>query len=387
MKKLNLVKTLQTLAFCLLTATAYGQKSNILPNLSADHAKQVLICDGNQDFKTPTSEHIANEKIGIEHALTTHSIQTKMVKSTRLIDHLKMGSKQTVVAFGTSLTAVGAWVDQLRTVFNQQFPGQVNLINGAQGGANSDWGVKNLDEKVLKHRPDCVFIEFSINDAVGSRRTTVGRARKNLNNMIDRILVKNQSCEIILMVMNTPVGHTRTRRPNLATFENNYREVAQERGFQLIDHGKAWNTFLRKNPGRFLFCVPDTVHPVRLGGLSVSTPTMVKALGLQPGKPEKSDDQPCFDYLFRMMDVNKNKAVTRDEFDNYWIDSFSKSDSDGNEVLDLKEFWSEELVSGLDDNKDGKVSYSEYSASFSKHFTKRDKNSDGSLVQGEIWQK
>ena len=137
----------------------------------------------------------------------------------------------------------------------------------------------------------------------------------------------------------------------------------------------------------FLFCVPDTVHPVRLGGLSVSTPTMVKALGLQPGKPEKSDDQPCFDYLFRMMDVNKNKAVTRDEFDNYWIDSFSKSDSDGNEVLDLKEFWSEELVSGLDDNKDGKVSYSEYSASFSKHFTKRDKNSDGSLVQGEIWQK
>ena len=231
MKKLNLVKTLQTLAFCLLTATAYGQKSNILPNFSADHAKQVLICDRNQDFKTPTSEHIANEKIGIEHALTTHSLQTKMVKSTRLIDHLKMGSKQTVVAFGTSLTAVGAWVDQLRTVFNQQFPGQVNLINGAQGGANSDWGVKNLDEKVLKHRPDCVFIEFSINDAVGSRRITVGHARKNLNNMIDRILVKNQSCEIILMVMNTPVGHTRTRRPNLATFENNYREVAQERGF------------------------------------------------------------------------------------------------------------------------------------------------------------
>ena len=187
------------------------------------------------------------------------------------------------------------------------------------------------------------------------------------------------------MVMNTPVGHTRTRRPNLPAFENNYREVAKERGFQLIDHSKAWNTFLRKNPGRFLFCVPDTVHPVRLGGLSVSTPTMVKALGLQPGKPEKSEDQPCFDYLFRMMDVNKNKAVTRDEFDNYWIDSFSKSDSDGNEVLDLKEFWSEELVSGLDDNKDGKVSYSEYSASFSKHFTKRDKNSDGSLVRGEIW--
>ena len=85
----------------------------------------------------------------------------KDVNKTRLIDCLKQGKKQTVVAYGTSLTKVGAWVDQLRTVFNQQFPGQVNLINGAQGGANSDWGIKNLQEKVLRYRPDCVFIEFS----------------------------------------------------------------------------------------------------------------------------------------------------------------------------------------------------------------------------------
>ena len=114
----------------------------------------------------------------------------KVAKKTRLIDRLRQGSKQTVVAYGTSLTKVGAWVDQLRTVFNEQFPGQVNLINGAQGGANSDWGVENLQEKVLRHRPDCVFIEFSINDAVGSRRMSLEHARNNLNQMIDRILEK-----------------------------------------------------------------------------------------------------------------------------------------------------------------------------------------------------
>jgi hypothetical protein len=44
-------------------------------------------------------------------------------------------------------------------------------------------------------------------------------------------------------------------------------------------------------------------------------------------------------------------------------------------------------VSGLDGNKDGKVSYGEYSSDFSNHFTNRDRNGDGSLVQGEIWQK
>ena len=387
MKMLNVVKFIQTTAFCLLAGVACAKKPNVLLILSDDHAKKALSCYGNKDIKTPALDRIAGEEVRVEHVLTPNSDGTKKAKNTRLIDHLKMGHKQKVVAYGTSLTAVGAWVDQLRTVFNQQFPGQINLINGAQGGANSDWGVKNLEEKVLKQRPDCVFIEFSINDAVGSRRTAVEDARKNLNNMIDRILENNPLCEIILMVMNTPVGHTRERRPNLPAFENNYREVAKERGFQLIDHGKAWNTFLKKNPRRFLFCVPDTVHPVRLGGLEISTPTMAKALGLQLGNPETNNEQPCFDYLFRVMNGDKNKAVTRAEFDQYWKDSFNKSDRDVNGMLDAKELWSEELASGLDGNKDKKVSFKEYSADFSKHFTDRDRDGDGSLVRGEIWEK
>ena len=69
-----------------------------------------------------------------------------------------------------------------------------------------DWGVENLQEKVLRHRPDCVFIEFSINDAVGSRRMSLEHARNNLNQMIDRILEKNPACEIIPMVMNPVFG-------------------------------------------------------------------------------------------------------------------------------------------------------------------------------------
>ena len=135
---------------------------------------------------------------------------------SRLVSNLEAGKKQTVVTYGTSLTKVGAWVDQLRAVLEQHYPGQVTLINGAQGGANSDWGRKSLDEKVTKHRPDTVFIEFAVNDAVASRRTSVQHARGNLESMIDRILKANPECEIILMVMNRPVAHTKQQRPNLA---------------------------------------------------------------------------------------------------------------------------------------------------------------------------
>jgi arylsulfatase A-like enzyme/lysophospholipase L1-like esterase len=309
----------------------------------------------------------------------------KEAEKTRLIDRLKKGSKQTVVAYGTSLTKVGAWVDQLREVFNQQFPGQVTLINGAQGGANSDWGVENLQDKVLRHRPDCVFIEFSINDAVAVRRTTIEHARSNLNQMIDRILEKNPACEIIPMVMNPVFGNGRTRRPNLPAFDDNYREVAKERGFQLIDHGSAWNELLNKDPGHFLFCMPDTVHPLRAGGLAVSTAVMTRALGLQPGNPEKSKDQPCFDYLCRMMDKNKDRQVTVAEFDAYWKTRYEDTDTDQNGNISQKELHADPLFQYLDQDGNGIISFSEFLKDIKPHFNELDQNRDGMLTKGEIW--
>jgi len=309
----------------------------------------------------------------------------KDVNRTRLIDRLKQGKKQTVVAYGTSLTKVGAWVDQLRTVFNQQFPGQVNLINGAQGGANSDWGIKNLQEKVIRHRPDCVFVEFSINDAVGSRRMSLDHARNNLNQMIDRILEKKPACEIIPMVMNPVFGNGRERRPYLPAYDDNYRAMAKERGLQLIDHGPAWSELMKKDPGHFLFCIPDMVHPLRAGGLDVSTMVMTKALGLNFNNPKESNDEPCFDYLCRLMDKDKNRQVTQLEFNAYWKTRFDDTDSDKDGVISISELFADSLFKYLDIDKSNSISLEEYLKNIRPHFTQHDKNDDGLLEKGEIW--
>jgi len=196
--------------------------------------------------------------------------------------------------------------------------------------------VQNLQDKVLRHRPDCVFIEFSINDAVAVRRTNIEHARNNLNQMIDRILQKNPACEIITMVMNPVFGYGKAKRPNLAAYDQNYRQVAQERAIQFIDHGPAWNALLNQDAKRFLFCMPDTVHPLREGGLEVSTQVMIEALGLKPGTPQKNKSEPCFDYLCRMMDKDKNREVNPEEFDAFWKSKFDESDSDHNGKLSKK---------------------------------------------------
>ena len=206
--------------------------------------------------------------LAIVAALCVSPLQADSTKS-RFVQHLEDGKKQTLVAYGTSLSAVGALVDQLRTVAEQQFPGLVTVVNGAQGGVNSDWGRENLDNKVLAHHPDTVLIEFSVNDAVDKRKTSVEHARQNLENMIGRVLDAKPETEIILMVMNPPVGHCATERPNLAAFNQMYRDVAKQRGFQLIDHFPEWEKLLKTNPALFLQCMPDTIHPMREGSLNV----------------------------------------------------------------------------------------------------------------------
>ncbi len=291
--------------------------------------------------------------------------QIKMVDiaegKARFVKNLDAGQKQTVVAFGTSLTAVGAWVDQLQTVLEQQYPGQATVINAAQGGANSDWDHSALDQKVLKHKPDAVLIELAVNDAVVSRQTSVAHACDNLENMIEQILKQNPHCEIILQVINPPIGDTKTHRPNLAAYNQMCRDVAKERGFKLIDHYLHWEKLLNEDPAKFVLYMPDTIHPLRDGALDVITPVLVEALGLKPGKPEQSAATPCLNYLTRcLIDKNKDREITSAESDIFWTSIFERTDINKDGVLQKGEAGFDSLFSCIDQNRDGKVSVEEY---------------------------
>jgi len=307
-------------------------------------------------------------------------------KKSLLITNLEAGKKQTVVTYGTSLTAVGAWVDQLRSVFEQNYPGQVNLINSGSGGSNSDWGRKNFEERVIQKKPDTVFIEFAVNDAVARRRTSVEHAQANLEGMIDRLLKAQPDCEIILMVMNPPVAHTKRDRPNLAAYNQMYRDVAKERKLQLIDHYPAWEKILNEDPGRFLHYVPDAIHPVREGARDVITPAIAKAVGMKAGNPDLSKATPCWDYLFRMTDKDKSRDVSRVEFTQFWADHFRKQDTDQDSKLSAAEYEPTVIFNHVDANQDGQITLAEYQKIYVSHFDSRDKNKDDVLTKGEIWE-
>ena len=201
-----------------------------------------------------------------------------------LIANLKDGKAQTIVTYGTSLTACGAWVKQLQDALDKKFPGLAKVINGGWSGMWSKWGVDNLDRRVISKQPDAVFIEFAINDAHLKFATSPADARRNLETMIDRILLARPQCQIILMTMDPPIGKAFECRPKIEDYYDVYRQVAKERKFLLIDHELNWKTILDQDKVTFKKYVPDGLHPNALGCEKVILPQLLKSLAIEDAK-------------------------------------------------------------------------------------------------------
>ena len=193
---------------------------------------------------------------------------------------LRAGGKQTVVAYGTSVTKDGAWVKLMEDWFAQKFPGQVTVINSGGRGQNSVWGIANVEPQVLVHKPDLVFIEFATNDAHERFKLTVAECRKNLDGIIAAIRSKNPDTAIVLQTMNVfwdaPNGFKAgdTSRPHLNDYNDNYRAAARELSLPLVDNYPVWLKIKQTDLARLQTLIPDGTHPNKNGSLEVNWPNV-----------------------------------------------------------------------------------------------------------------
>ncbi|MFT6793393.1 MAG: acyl-CoA thioesterase-1 [Rubritalea sp.] len=219
-------------------------------------------------------------------AFLLSAILCQAKEKSRLVENLKSGKQQTVVMYGTSLTAAkySAWVKQLQQALDKSYPGKAQVINSGASGQWSTWGLANLDKRVINKKPDTVLIEFAINDAYKPYKTTVEQARSNLEQMIERILKSNSKCEIVLMVMNPPIGSHLKIRPKIKDYYEMYRDVAKDRKLLLIDHYPIWEKILNDDAALFKKYVPDGIHPGPEGCKAVINPNIAKVLGIKDEK-------------------------------------------------------------------------------------------------------
>ncbi len=219
---------------------------------------------------------------------TLFTLNVFAAEKATFIKNLEAGKNQTIVTYGTSLTAAGAWVKQLGAELEKRFPGRARVINSAKSGMWSKWGVDNLDDHVIANKPDAVIIEFAINDAFLKYKTTVEQARLNLENMIERIKKAQASSEIILMTMDPPIGEHLVQRPKIEKYYQMYRDVAKQHQFLLIDHEPNWHLVLKQGELEFKKLVPDGIHPNPGGCEKIIIPEMISALGIGPASPAKA---------------------------------------------------------------------------------------------------
>ncbi len=208
-----------------------------------------------------------------------------VLKTSTFTRKLAGGTPQRIVLFGTSLTAEGAWVAQMQSVVDSAYPGLATWINSGGLGKASDWGVTNLQTKVIDQNPDVVFIEFSVNDAAVVLNVSRAQALANLATIVNGIRAARPNCQIILQVMN-PVDRrdtdTYSPRPNLAQYQQDYRNFAASNGLQCIDHMPAFQALLDEGSDSYRLYVPDGLHPSTEGFARYLTPVLLQAIGLAP---------------------------------------------------------------------------------------------------------
>lgn len=82
---------------------------------------------------------------------------------------VEAGQTVKIAYLGGSITAAPGWRVQSRDWIAQQYPqAKFEAIDAAIGGTGSDLGVFRLQNDVLRHKPDLLFVEFAVNDAGAS---------------------------------------------------------------------------------------------------------------------------------------------------------------------------------------------------------------------------
>ena len=199
--------------------------------------------------------------------------------------NLQAGKKQTVVVYGTSLSINGAWAKSVKEYFDKEFPSQVTFANAAQAGMHSNWGVENIQKRVLTRQPDLVFIEFSANDAATKHKISREKSEANLDQMVKALRQQNPQVDIILQTMNpawdSPTNTAKkygTDRPELESYYDVYRSYAQKNHLPLADHYPNWAKIKKDDRQRFEKDVTDGIHPQPEPSLAVTWPTIREML-------------------------------------------------------------------------------------------------------------
>ena len=132
-------------------------------------------------------------------------------KVHRFINKLKNKEDTTVVFYGDSIT-VGCnssgteyggnlppyaepWPVMVTEYLKDKYKTHINYINTAVGGTNTEWGLNNFQDNVIKYHPDLLVLGFGMNDGPLPKEEHI----KLIMKMVNMMKEYNPDCDIVLI--------------------------------------------------------------------------------------------------------------------------------------------------------------------------------------------
>jgi len=192
--------------------------------------------------------------------------ERQMTKPVKTIEKLRTVAPTTIVAIGDSLTygwmVRKGYLDFLKEMLTERYPKNgFRLINKGIPGDTAEGGLHRLDPDVFFYNPDCVLVQFALNDAfVGY---TPDDYRLNMETIISEIL-GNTKAEIVL-VTSSYIGENEWNGIIEKSFYGSLESLAQNYHLSFAPVHEHWKRRVGEGIDLGELVQFDGVHPTAAG--------------------------------------------------------------------------------------------------------------------------
>jgi len=187
------------------------------------------------------------------------------MKPIKTIGKLKSGAKTTIVALGDSLTqgwmVRKGYIDFLEEMLRETFPeSRFQLINCGIPGDTAQGGLYRLRDDVLDLNPDCIFVQFALNDAFCGY--SAAQFKKHIQHIINEI--RNDCDAEIVLITSGYVGNS----PDTDFVGEFYRQLeilGEENGLPVARVHDYWKKRIDEDVDFETLVFGDLVHPTVAG--------------------------------------------------------------------------------------------------------------------------
>jgi len=187
------------------------------------------------------------------------------LKPDATIEKLQSGSAVTLAAIGDSLTygwmVRKGYLDFLEEMLREKYPeSRPSIVGSGIPGDTSDSGLSRLQEDVLDEHPDCILVQYAINDA--EYGLSVSQFRHYIQEIIEKIRRTNHA-DIVLV---TSVHIENQRESQLvAPYYRQLEALGDANGLPVARVHTYWKEKIGEGVDFLSLVQSDLIHPTVTG--------------------------------------------------------------------------------------------------------------------------